>query len=131
MSTPKADDTRQLWLLPVMSQEFRDGPKVEFERDRLRVNYDYETETGAYKWAVLEFAEVEAFAFTAHESCTEQQVDAYDTLVDVPDSKWIQALEEPRVSRIVGRRHMRIYFDEIGCFEVVATDFEARAAPAE
>lgn len=129
MSTPTSDDTREIWSLPVPSQEFRDGPRTELERDSVRLHYDYETQTGEYAWAELTFSGVEALAFTSHESCSEQQVDAYDVLVEVTDSSWIGGIQQPRVSAAEGLRHMRIYFDEVGCYEVVAASFDAPTMP--
>ena len=126
-----ADGPQRLWALPVLSQEFRDGPVVESVRGSLRLRYDYETESGAYKWEEVTFAGVEAFAFTSHESCTEDQVDAYDVLVEVVDSAWIRQLQAARVAPTPRLRHMRIYFDEIGCYEVAAADFEPPPTRAE
>ena len=129
--TSMTDGPRGLWSLPALSQEFRDGPVAEFVRGSLRLRYDYETNSGAYKWEELTFSGVEAFAFTSHESCTEDQVDAYDVLVEVPDSPWIRQLQVARVAPTHQLRHMRIYFDEIGCYEVAAADFEPPPARAE
>jgi hypothetical protein len=119
-----AERLREIWALPVLSQECRDGPIGTVDRDgSFRLRYDYETETGAYAWEEVTFSGVEAASFTAHESCSEEQVGAYDKLVEVSESAWIATLQSHRVSPAVGLRHFRIYFDEVGCYEAVATEF--------
>lgn len=122
--TPLAEGTRRLWDLPVMSQEFRDGPTVTHQHGGLRLKYDYETEAGEYDWQEVMFRGVEACMFTAHDSCDEDQVDAYDVLVEVIDSPWVAELRKTRrIPMPPDIRHLRIYFDEIGCYEVVASEF--------
>lgn len=121
--TPLADGAREIWELPVLSQEFRDGPVITAERAGLRLKYDYETETGEYAWQEVTFRGMEAFMFTAHDSCNEQQVDAYDVLVEVVNSSWVAELRKARRNPMPDVRHMRIYFDEIGCYEFVASEF--------
>lgn len=69
-------ELRKVWSLPVLSQEFREGPVVDLDREGLRLRYDYETETGEYAWQDIVFKGVEAFAFIGHASCTAEMVDA-------------------------------------------------------
>ena len=122
--TPMTEGMQELWALPVLSQEFRDGPIAKIERTVLRLRFDYETEVGDYAWQELTFNGVEAFVYTAHDSCTEDQVDAYDVLVEVVDSRWVAKLQAARRTRVPALRHLRIYFDEIGCYEVAAASFD-------
>jgi hypothetical protein len=119
-----------LWKLPRLSQEFRDGPIIRIERDVITMSYDYETPTGAYEWKDVSFSGVAAASFTADESCVEEQVAAYDKLIEVEESGWLTSLQTARQAAQLepaqGLKHMRIYFDEIGCLDVVATRFDAR-----
>jgi hypothetical protein len=122
-------EAREIWSLPVLSQEFRDGPVVELDRCAVRLRYDYETESGDYAWQEIVFEGVEAFRFTGHASCTVDMIDAYDVLVEVVDSAWVSRLQEARREPAPPLRHLRIYFDELGCYEVVATGFDAPEPP--
>ena len=119
-----SSEHREIWLLPVLSQEFQDGPIVMHDASGLAVRFDYETASGEYAWREFAFGGVEAFKFTAHESCAEDQVGAYDRLVEVVDSPWVAALSATRADPLPAAvRHLRIYFDEVGCYEVVASTF--------
>lgn len=120
---------REVWVLPVLSQEFNDGPVVVQDGTQVRLRYDYETETGKSAWREVAFFGVEAFMFTGHDSCDEDQVAAYDRLVEVIGSSWLTGLAASRRYPIpTGARHLRIYFDDVGCYEIVATSFVAPSA---
>jgi hypothetical protein len=128
--TAMGSEAREVWSLPVLSQEFREGPVVELDRRALRLRYDYETETGEYAWQEIVFEGVEAFAFTGHSSCTADMIDAYDALVEIVDSAWVARLREAQREPAPDLRHLRIYFDENGCYDIVATAFELPEPPA-
>lgn len=59
-----------------------------------------------------------AFAFTVASHCTPEQIEAYDEL-HIVDSSWIAQLDHAPPSL----RHHRIYFDDVGCDEVLADGF--------
>jgi hypothetical protein len=109
-----------IWSLPNPSQEFMHGPHILISASRVTLRWDFESETGDYEWSSAEFVGVEAVNFTAHDSCSPDQVRAYDQLVVVEPSDLLASLRGAR-SKFV--RHFRIYFDEIGCLDVVAEDF--------
>jgi hypothetical protein len=127
--TAMGNEVRKIWSLPVLSQEFRDGPVTELARGTLHLRYDYETKTGEYAWQEIVFEGVEAFSFVGPASCTPEMIDAYDALVEVVDSAWIARLREARPDPTQGLRHLRIYFDELGCWEVVAARFQTPRPP--
>jgi len=109
-----------VWRLPTPSQEFMQGPHVLVSPGKVTLRWDSEDESGNYGWSFAEFTGVEAVTFTAHSSCTPDQARAYDRLVKVDPSDMV-----PRL-RGAGQKflqHFRIYFDEIGCLDVVAEDF--------
>lgn len=108
-----------VWKLPHKSQEFNEGPRLRLEMDRLTIAYDVETEDGSYRWEEMSFSGVVAIAFTGAAYCTEDQIAAYDKLVDVTDSPWRRTLQG--VPEDV--HHYRIYFDDAGCYEVLAEAF--------
>ena len=122
MNPLMADNYEELWLLPVKSQEFMQGPQLLHTLSELKLRFDYELPDGKYAWSALIFKGVEAFEFTGHSSCTRDQVRAYDRLVLVLDSNWLSRRAPDRG----GLKHYRIYFDEVGCYDVAATMFEPR-----
>jgi hypothetical protein len=115
-----------VWQLPCMSQEFDQGPKIRQEAgDELIISYDFEQETGTYGWEEMTFIGVAAFSFTAAPYCSEEQVGAYDKLQELGESEWIARLSNSPPAL----RHYRIYFDDIGCYEVLARAFVPPARP--
>jgi len=124
MTDPVREKVSVAWRLPCLSQEFESGPVAELHRGRLALRYDFETDTGDYEWEALIFRGVISALFTDHESCTADQVAAYDKLVEVEGSEWVQKLRSARIEPARGVRHLRIYFDELGCYDVAASDFE-------
>lgn len=127
MSDRLEDGMTEVWVLPCLSQEFAAGPVAKVGRGTLELRYDFETEVGDYGWASVSFRGVIAALFTDHESCSEAQVAAYDRLVEVDGSEWLEALQATRIERARAVRHLRIYFDEIGCYDIAATTFEPPA----
>jgi hypothetical protein len=109
-----------VWSLPALSQEFMHGPHVLVSPGKVTLRWDFETESGAYEWSSAEFTGVEAVTFTAESSCTPDQVHAYDRLVRVEPSDMLASLRGT-ASKFL--QHFRIYFDEIGCLDVVAEEF--------
>lgn len=118
----KVHDYEVAWEMPFKSQEFSQGPELLQSLREVRLRLDHETESGDYVWSALVFHDVHAVRFTAHASCTRDQVHAYDRLVRVPRHEWLDAL--PGVDSNL--QHFRIYFDEFGCYDVVAADFQVR-----
>jgi hypothetical protein len=111
--------TETIWRLPHKSQEFEEGPRVRLEPGQLTIAYDYEAGDGTYKWEEMFFAGVAAFAFTRPEYCDEGQIGAYDKLEEVADSNWRRAF--PGLADEI--HHYRIYLEDAGCYEVLASSF--------
>ncbi|HEU5152613.1 MAG TPA: hypothetical protein VFU19_19140 [Iamia sp.] len=108
-----------VWALPCLSQEFEQGPRIEARPGgKVAIAYDYELDGGGYAWEELVFDGVAAFAFTAAPHCTPEQIEAYDEL-HLVDSSWVIQLFEPPDSL----RHHRIYFDDFGCYDMLAEGF--------
>lgn len=76
----------------------------------------------------LRFHRVRAFRFRAEGHCTLWHVEgAYDTLVEVEQSEWVDELLAAEPSEAWGRwkvRHFLIYVDGAGAYEVAAADVE-------
>lgn len=118
------DEKVVVWELPCKSQECAKGPKLEMVFARAKLLYDFETETGEYAWSTLEFLQVEALSFTAAYSCSPDQIKAYDKLVEIPSSPWIESLIIGGRSQDKQLHHYRIFFDDVGCYEVVAQEWK-------
>ena len=117
-------DIITVWEMPFKSQEFANGPKVETYFDRLSLLLDYEIESGEYKWLRLNFSRVIAFSFTAFGFCTVDQIESYDRLVKVAKSLWLEGLFSRAMTKpSTNTNHYRIFFDEIGCYEIAAESF--------
>ena len=86
------NDTKTIWKLPSMSQEFLNGPQVLMTRSSVIIKYDYETSTGEYLWASIVFSGVFGFSFTTQRACSVEQIRAYDTLVELETSDWVKEL---------------------------------------
>jgi hypothetical protein len=119
------EKTRQIWVLPCKSQEIDQGPLVHATRNSVRIEIDRENDHGEYEWMEIRFEGVRAFAFTASDVCTPEQIAAYDKMVEVVDSSWRTALLSRRVGEDALVRHYRLYLDDIGCYEVIADSFVA------
>lgn len=116
------NEFEEVWVLPFKSQEFMQGPQMHQTLTEVQLRLDHETETGKYVWTNLVFLRTHALIFTSHASCSRDQVRAYDRLVQVNHSDWLQGMRgvEPDV------RHYRVYFDEFGCYDIAAASFEVR-----
>lgn len=121
--TDPTGENERLWQLPSKSTEFEEGPVVKAQRDSLILRYDFETPTGEYAWEQLSFSGVIAYRFFDDPSCSEEQIRAYDVLVEVNDSSWLRELLAGRRLEAQEVRHLRIYLDDVGCLEVAGTDF--------
>jgi hypothetical protein len=121
-----SERTITLLDLPCKSQEFEQGPQVILSRRTVTLKCDYETPTGEYAWLILVFSGVHGFSFTRDYSCKSSQFDAYDKLVEVQSSSWVQMLldRRPKQVPISPVKHYRIYFDNIGCYEIAAEKFD-------
>jgi hypothetical protein len=109
-----------VWEMPHLSQEFIKGPRLRRgPGERLVIAYDFERESGGYDWEEFAFDGLIAYRFTEHRYCTAEQYDAYDELQEVSDSGWIDRMRDPPGYI----KHYRIYFDDIGCYEVLARTF--------
>jgi hypothetical protein len=97
-----------IWSLPAPSQEFMQGPHILISSGQVTLRWDFESESGSYAWSSAEFVGVEAVTFTSDDSCTPDQVCAYDRLVKIEPSAMLTGLKGVR-SKFP--QHFRIYFD--------------------
>ncbi len=115
-----ANNYRDVWVMPFKSQEFSRGPELVQKSGRAELRLDYETRTGVYAWKSIRFVGISALEFTAWPSCTPEQVSAYDRFVEVEPSDWIRSLS----GLPDGTHHFRVFFDDIGCYDVAAKELQ-------
>ena len=109
-----------IWRLPNPSQEFNESPRILISGGSVILRWEYEQDNGSYAWSSADFVGVEDVQFTSHSSCSAEQVEAYDRLVKVDPSDRLATLRGSS-SRVL--QHFRIYFDEVGCLDVIAEEF--------
>jgi len=115
-----------LYQVPVPSTEF--ATEAVLCGDVIRFGYfenDSEFKGG------IRFNRVRALRKRAESLCTVWHVEgAYDTLVEVKNSPWIQELQaditdKQNTGLQWAMNHYMIYLDSVGCFEFVAESWEA------
>lgn len=114
-----SEEAVDVWPMPFKSQEFDRGPELIQHHGDAALRLDYETESGLYGWMIVQFTEVQASRFTGWRYCSPDQIRAYDRLQEIKASEWIRAT--PGLPD--GIKHFRIFFDELGCYELLATGF--------
>ncbi len=77
----------------------------------------------------LRFEGVESYKATFFEACTIEMGDAYDRVVDLGATPWLNEVSS-ELSRQgaanSGLQHLMIYFDDGPCYEFICRSFEAR-----
>jgi hypothetical protein len=100
-----------------------ESPAASLRGGRLSITYDFEQEDGSYALDSFRFEGVEAFRFTLYETCEPEQVEAYDMLIDVEGSSWLRDHRAKKIEDNPDLKHYRVFFDEIGCYDIIATSF--------
>ncbi len=76
----------------------------------------------------IRFAAMPATRTRAERCCRVWHLEAYDTLVEVEGSSWVEEVRADMQERWRGKwqmHHYMIYLDSAGCFEVIADSWEA------
>ena len=90
------------------------------------IKFDYYMDANPRRTS-LWFKGVVSTKFRCERCCTSWHIKAFDVLTEILDSQWIvdqRADLAPRYRDEFTVRHFKIYFDSVGCFEVLAEDFE-------
>lgn len=118
----------ECYVLPEPTTSSISDVRLEFPGGTLSLYFDYDKD-GIIYHSGLRFNKVRAHSHVAEMHCPAWKIkSAYDTLVKVTDSKWVEELRE---STADDRRdswtlnHYMIYFDSDGCYEIVADSWEA------
>ena len=111
---------KTVWTSPIASQEIVDGPEVQLRPGKLTIRFSSED-----AWHELSFGEVLKFTFTEFGACTSDHVAAYDKLLDFgSDSAFAREALDGARRDVSGLRHFRVFFDDVGAYDVVARSAE-------
>jgi hypothetical protein len=121
--------TEIIWETSISSTAFLNDVKfIMLAGRKCMLEYFYEGEEDYSE--VLEkliFDGVESFRCTYYKACSLDMIQAYDKVIDVGNSDWLdeikQNLSEAKVMT-ENLKHLRIYFDDGLCYEFVCTSFE-------
>jgi len=87
------------------------------------IRFSYEKDSVIHEGG-LKFSRVVAVRMRAERSCTKWHIEAaYDILVEIGDSSWIQEVRSDAQAEWQDKwlmHHYMIYLDSVGCFEVLA-----------
>ena len=106
-----------------LAQEFMHSPKVEMSGKNAVLMYDYETESGDYKWTGITFLGVLDYWHTSESNVSEYMLEAYNALTVVKDSNWMDNSKFVSCIQIEDKEinHYLIYFDGYGAYEFICT----------
>jgi hypothetical protein len=116
---------RDVLQLPFTTAECDEGPVLEHRPGRVTLKYDAEGEQGVV-WTVVTFLMALAARFTPEAACEPWMVGAYSKVCELEESSWFRDLRYKAAERGRGlpasARHFVVYFDHVGCWEMLADD---------
>ena len=120
-------ETIDCYMLPEPSSSSESGVRMEFCGD-LNLYFDYDKDGVMFNHG-LSFKKVRFHKYTAESHCPAWKIEkSYDNLVEVVDSTDVKTLNESTVEDKRGSwvlNHYMIYFDSVGCYEVIAESWKA------
>jgi hypothetical protein len=118
---------KQLWEFPVPSTSLCPDVKFICPGADAWILYEYAAPdcSGRTVNSGIKFTNVQTYRY-ANEKFTASLMSAYDKIVEVCDSVWIQQLFEidVKIASFWNLRHYAIYLDSNGLYEFAATGFE-------
>ena len=92
------------------------------------LDYSYESEEDfSVIFETLIFDGVEGFKCTFYKACSIEMLEAYDKVVDIKNSEWLNEilfnLSKSEMD-MTDLRHLRIYFDDGLCYEFICNSFQ-------
>jgi hypothetical protein len=122
---------KPLYTIPVPSTSFTNDAYFDGQGISPAIRFGY-TKDGAHHRSRIEFSKVLATRTRAERCCQLWHVeDAYDTLVEIEDSPWVEEMRADTNERWRNEwemHHYMIYLDSAGCFGVIAESWTASSA---
>ena len=126
--------SHETFELSLPTSQTKTGPYIRYEGTSLKVEYDFERDDGGIEWTKVVFNSVVKFEYRQNICCRAEDLDAYNKVVRYEASEWqAEALELQE--RFLGSSgletrapfvHWRMYFDDVGCLDVLALSFEIK-----
>lgn len=114
---------KPLCQVPVPSTEFEGTTRL--SGNILHFQY---CRNGVLYRSGIRFTQMPATRTRAERCCTAWHIEnAYDTLVEVEGSSWVEEIRADTTEQWRGKwemHHFMIYLDSAGCFEVIAASWE-------
>lgn len=120
-------ETTEYYILPEPSSSSENGVSMKSIGGSINLYFDYDKEGIIFNHG-LSFSKVRSHQFTAESHCPAWKIEkSYDSLIKVIDSNEIESLlkstpEDFRSNWTLN--HYMIYFDSVGCYEVIAESWE-------
>lgn len=114
---------------------------MRFDRNALDIDYDYQRDDGTLEWIHLRFNEVSAYKFCQAVCCAAEHIVGFDVMARYTESawrderiehwkEWIGWQESQKQQGGESRfHHFRIFFDDAGCVDVLASSYEIHDHP--
>jgi hypothetical protein len=116
-------DKRPLHTIPVPSTSFTKEAYFDGQGLSPKIRFAYKSGDVVHE-AGIKFNRVLGVRIRAERACTAWHIEgAYDTLVEVQDSPWVEELRRDTTKQWKDKwetHHYMIYLDSAGCFEVIA-----------
>jgi len=114
----------KLWTLPVLSSEIEEGININNEGMDMILSFYINHENEIKRNFEIRFKSVLCHMHTS-ERFTKKLYDSYDTLVCLEGSEWLNNLKilNPRDFDYWNPKHFVIYFDSVGQYQFIASDF--------
>ncbi|MDD3172670.1 MAG: hypothetical protein PHF63_03265 [Herbinix sp.] len=115
----------ELWELPFISQELEDGVQFDVYGMDIIISFIYVQKSNIKVRAGIKFDSVLCHMHTS-ECFTKNLFNAYDTLVEIKDSEWLEALKTLNGISFLHWKpsHYAIYFDSVGLYQFIATGYQ-------
>jgi hypothetical protein len=117
-----------LYTVPVPSTNFTTEAHFDWQGISPKVVFGYVKNGVTYEGGI-QFHNVAAARTRAERCCTVWHIEgAYDTLVEVEGSPWVEEIRKDTSDQWKNRwamHHYMIYLDSAGCFEVIAKSWDA------
>src|SRR5665213_1773269 len=119
---------KSLYQVPVASTSFTTEAYYE-GRHPWALRYGYHKDAMIYR-SGIRFKKLKATRHYVESCCTVWHIEAYDTLVEVEDSPWVEEIQastaerQRRLNQKWELHHYMIYLDSVGSYEFIAESWE-------
>jgi hypothetical protein len=123
------NEKKQLYKIPIASTGFTSEAYWNDKSVTPGIHFEYvDDDTDAIRQGGIVFRRVAAYRHRAERCCKVWHIDAYDTLVEVENSSWVDEIHADTQELWRNKwemHHYMIYLDSVGCFEIIAESWEA------